>query len=178
MSSKAVIIGRDGNFKCVDQFVQNIECMAASAMLINLVKEAGDRLEYHYGGWGWIIIPDEHGGIVDICADRISSRLVYTLHIPTLENDPTLKCVVRAGGEYLERFGFRRIRYSYEEWKRREQHLGQFIPDVSDLPKGMQRSMRTDRLRTALKTGHAALVCENPDIAAAVEARGALLHGA
>jgi len=166
-----VIIDRHGDFKRVPGHIANIESMAASANLINLVKGAGDTLERHYPRWLWQLRPDEHGGIIDIFSLRISARLAYTLHIPTVQEDEDFLCVVRAGGEILERFGFRRGPYSYQEWRRREMVLGQFIPDVSDLPPGMRRVMRTEHLRAAMRTGHAR-VAVNESIGTALKAAG------
>lgn len=167
-----VIIDRSGNFKRVPGTVANIESMAASASLINLVKSAGDTLERHYPGWLWQIRPDEHGGIVDIFSLRISGRLAYTLHIATMQEDADNRRVVQAGGEILERFGFRRVAYSHAEWRRREQVLGQFIPDITDLSESMRRVIRTTQLKQAMASGHAR-VAVNQSIGEALKARGA-----
>lgn len=163
------VIIHEGEFKRVPGYVEHVESMAASANLINLVKSAGDTLERHYPGWLWMIRPDEHGGVCDFFSLLLSGSLAYTLHIPTMQNDPNLKCVVRAGGEILERFGFKRGPYSTEEWHRREQTLGQFIPDVSGLSPEMIRTIRTHQLRNAVLTGHAAITTD-PNVGAAIAA--------
>jgi hypothetical protein len=171
--SDAVIINRDGRFQRVPGVIDNVECMAASANLLNLVKGAGDTLERHYPGWLWQIRPNEHGGIIDIFSLKLSGRLAYTLHIPTVQEDEDFRCIVRAGGELLERFGFRRVGYSYDEWRRREMVLGQFIPNAEDLPAAARRSMHTESLKQAISTGHAR-VAVNPCIGAALRAAGRL----
>lgn len=175
--STAAVVSRNGTWTKVPEFVSNVESMTASANLINLVKGAGDKLERCYPGWLWSIRPDEAGGIVDIFTLRLSGRLGYTLHTRRLQEDEDFLCVMRAGGELLERFGFRRVAYSYAEWQRREKVLGQFIPNVSDLQSHMQRSMRTQQLKQALATGHAA-IATNPSIGAALSARAQAQRGA
>ena len=170
-----VVVQFRGDFRRAPGSITDIESMVASANLINLIKRAGETLERHFPRWLWQLRPDEHGGIVDIFSLRLSARLAYTLHLPTLQNDPNLRCIVKAGGEILERFGFRRVPYSYAEWRRREQLLGQFIPDVSDLPPAMRRAMNTDRLQVAVKHGHAK-ICIDPRIGAALAAREAPHH--
>jgi hypothetical protein len=168
--SDVVIIGRSGDFQRVPGQVDSPDSLEASATLIHLVKNVADTLERHYAGWMWAVKPDEHGGIVDIFCMRISSKYAYTTHIPRLHEDRGFKRVIRAGGEYLERFGFRRVPYSSEEWHRREMTLGQFIPDVSDLEVLAQRNVRTEIIKAAVASGHARLAT-NDSIGAALMAR-------
>jgi hypothetical protein len=159
-----------GRFESGKAVVSTPTELVGSASLVVLVKAVADTLERHYPGWGWCVKPDEGGGIIDITCIKISTRVGYTLHIANLQNDPTLARVVRAGGEYLERFGFRRVRYSYTEWKRREQTLGQFIPDVTDLSAAERRTFEAAKRREAVRTGHARIVTDDR-IGAALKAR-------
>lgn len=167
----AVII-QDGEFKRVAGQVRDANDLQASASLITLVKGCADVLERHYGGWLWAVRPDERGGIIDIFCMRISSKFAYTLHTPKLHEDPTFARVMRAGGEFLERFGFRRVPYSSEEWHRRELIMGQFIPDITDMDVMLQRNARTRIVRQAMQTGHAK-VAINQSIGEALRARNA-----
>lgn len=48
------------------------------------------------------------GSTVAIRALDISSKIGYVLHATTIQADPDLKCVTRAGGELLERAGLSR----------------------------------------------------------------------
>lgn len=169
--SDAVII-RQGEFKRVAGQVSDADELEASASLINLVKGCADTLERHYPGWMWAVRPDERGGIIDLFCMRISTKFAYTLHTPKLHEDPTFTRVMRAGGEFLERFGFRRVPYSSDEWHRRELVMGQFIPDVTDMDVMMQRNARTRIVREAVQSGHAQ-VAINQSIGEALRARSA-----
>ena len=175
-STNSVVVSRNGDWKRAPASVNCVEDLCASASTVLLVKHAADTLDRHYPGWMWAIRPDEGGGIVDIFCIRISSKFGFTLHTRLLQEDPTMACVMRAGGEFLERFGFRRVRYSPEEWLRREAVLGQFIPDVTDMPKQRQRNFRTEVIQGALKAGHIQ-IATNDSIGAALAARQRAQHG-
>lgn len=164
------VVSRAGNWQAVEAWVHNVEDLVLSENLKLLVKGAADALERHYPGWLWCIRPDEGGGIVDLFALRISGRLGYTLHTRNLQEDEDFKCVMRAGGELLERFGFPRGRYTADAWRRQKMVLGQFVPDISDKKRGDRRVMQTDALRTAMNTGHARLSL-NPSVAEALRQR-------
>lgn len=172
-TNTSVVVSRGGEWRRVPSFVQSADELVLRDNLVVLVKGAADTLERHYPGWLWCIRPDEGGGIVDLFALRISGRLGYTLHTRRLQEDPDYRCVIRAGGEILERFGFRRGPFSHDQWYRQRQHLGQFQPDVADLPRGVRRAMRTDSIKTALRTGFAA-ISTDPRIGAALAAREAM----
>jgi len=166
------VIKTDGQYRAVPDYVDSIAELRAHASLTLLVKEAADTLERHYPGWTWAIRPDEAGGIIDVMCMRISTRFGYTLHVKRLQNDPTFREVVRAGGEFLERFGFRRVPYSIGEWRRREQVMGQFIPDVSDMDAMRRRTVRTDAILAGMESGHVRITTD-PRIGAALKERRA-----
>lgn len=71
-----------------------------------------DKLNAHYPGHLWAVNVNSSptGGVVNIFDFAISSRYGYVLHLKTVLNDPTLKCVIKAGGEILERANFARGR--------------------------------------------------------------------
>jgi hypothetical protein len=153
-----VTIQHEGKFRAVDQVVTDVNDLVGTANLIVLVKRVADTLDRAYPEWGWCVAPDEANGVINISCVRISNRVVYTLHTKNLQNDPQLKRVVKAGGEYLERFGFRRGRYTYAEWQKGEQFLGQMVADVSDMDARVRKSFRGAAIRQGLETGHAGLV--------------------
>lgn len=72
---------------------------------IQLAKRITDKLTRHYPGYPWAVNVNsgETQGIVNIFNWAISSKYGYVLHLTTIQNDPTLKCVLLAGGEILER---------------------------------------------------------------------------
>jgi len=68
-----------------------------------LARDAAETLNKHYPGhlWAVNVNSDPKGGIMVIKNFAISSTFGMTLHLAKL--DPTLKKVVMAGGELLER---------------------------------------------------------------------------
>lgn len=69
-----------------------------------------NKLNQHYPGHMWAVNVNsvETAGVVNIFNFAVSSKYGYVLHLSTVQNDPTLKCVVKAGGEILERASFAR----------------------------------------------------------------------
>jgi len=78
---------------------------------IQLAKRAMKVLCDHYPGFIWQVrINDEElGGIMTILNLTINEQIFdnnswgYVLYLSNVYQDPNLKCVVRAGGEILER---------------------------------------------------------------------------
>lgn len=153
------------------QYVSSADDIAGGATVTLLTKQVGEHLERHYPGWLWAIEPEPKGGVINVRSLRISGKWGYTLHIARIQDDPSLKCVLTAGGELLERFGFRRVRYSYAEWRRREQTHGVFLPDVIDKPGYEQRRARTEKIKAELATG-AARIFTDAAIGSALKAAG------
>lgn len=77
-----------------------------------LAKRAGDLLERHYPGhlWAVFINSEKTGGVMYIKNFRVSFIYGYVLHLSNVYADPQLKCVVKAGGEILERAHMKRGR--------------------------------------------------------------------
>ena len=75
-----------------------------------LSKKIADKLNEHYPGhlWAVNVNSDQNQGVCNIFNFAISKRYGYVLHVSTIERDTTLKCVVKAGGEILERASFMR----------------------------------------------------------------------
>lgn len=68
-----------------------------------LAKNAADLLEKHYPGYLWAVNVNSEGGVMDVKNHRISFKYGFRLMLVDVYQDPQLKCVVRAGGEMLER---------------------------------------------------------------------------
>ena len=68
-----------------------------------LAKNSADLLEQHYPGYLWAVNVNSEGGVMDIKNYRVSYKYGYRLFLSEVYQDPTLKCVIRAGGEILER---------------------------------------------------------------------------
>ena len=165
-----VVIDVGGEWRRVPGHVWTPENLVASAALKILVKGAGETLERHYPGWRWVLRPDEGNGILDVTSLMVNTDYAWTLHIPTVQSDPTYKCVVRAGGEYLERFGFARGPYDVDKWMRIKPQHGQFMPKISDWDKRARREANTRMIRNGMYSGHIR-VAVNDSIGEALQQR-------
>ncbi len=101
------------------QVVQQAEAIVTSYMDIYYPNHArdqalagriGDLLWHHYPNHIWYVNVDSQPtvGIVKIYNGIISTSHSYNLHLQTVLDDPDLKCIVRAGGELLERANIKR----------------------------------------------------------------------
>lgn len=86
----------------------------------SLMVAVYDKLASEYPGHPWAVTADRERGVVDIQlfyldAERKNGRWGYVLHTKTLDSDPGMVCVVRAGGELLERFRLSRERAANDE---------------------------------------------------------------
>jgi hypothetical protein len=70
---------------------------------MRIAKQCADHLHQHYPGHLWAVNVNHDGGTVNIFNLALSNLYGYVLHLTTVEHDPNLKCVMRAGGELLER---------------------------------------------------------------------------
>ncbi len=66
-----------------------------------LAKNAAETLNKHYPGHLWAVHVNSEGGVMIIKNYRISFLYGMVLHLKNL--DPTLKRVISAAGEFLER---------------------------------------------------------------------------
>ncbi len=83
---------------------------------VKLCGEIGRKLWEHYPDWDWgVEIPPDNQNVVIVrnvtCDPRGNMGMVC--HKDKL--DPALQSVVRAGGEFLERYNMRRGRFREEE---------------------------------------------------------------
>lgn len=68
-----------------------------------LAKDAADLLHRKYPGYLWAVHVNSKGGMLNIFCPNVAVRYGYTIRLTEVYADPTLKCVMRAGGEILER---------------------------------------------------------------------------
>lgn len=87
----------------VDDNVTLVPYKKAEAADIALAKDMADLLQRHYPNHLWAVNVNSDGGVADIKAINISSIYGYRLFLSKVYQDPTLRCVIKAGGEILER---------------------------------------------------------------------------
>lgn len=99
-----------------------------------LAKRASDLLQKHYPNHLWAVNVDSEGGVMNVFAFNISGRYGIRLKLNKVYADPDLKCVMRAGGEILERAGMPRsywdgvtLPYIIEGVKPHHQPFGRII---------------------------------------------------
>lgn len=96
----ANIITRDNSHKTV---FSSEECSPVETADMILSKNAADLLEKHYSGHMWAVQVNSEGGVMYIKNFAISHSYGMVLHLKNVYQDPNLKSVIKAGGEYLER---------------------------------------------------------------------------
>ena len=83
--------------------ITTVECQAAEAADMTLAADMANLLQKHYPDNLWAVNVNSTGGVADIKVLNISSMYGYRLFLSDVYEDPTLKCVMLAGGEILER---------------------------------------------------------------------------
>ncbi len=81
---------------------------------IMLAKRAADVLAQHYPGHIWAVNVNSEGGVMVVKNYRMSFSYGMVIHLKTVYADPSLKCVVRQAGEFLERARLKRGRFTGE----------------------------------------------------------------
>ena len=71
-------------------------------------KHVAETLDKHYPGHAWAVMANIETGIVTIRNLKLSSKMGFILKMDDLATDPTMRLVVKAGGEFLERFNISR----------------------------------------------------------------------
>lgn len=153
-----------------DGMVDHPDALVCHASLVILTKNSADLLERQYPGWGWALNPDEAGGVLNIRSLRLSGSHGYTLKLGEIQNDPQLREVIRAGGELLERFGYRAAPFRLDQYLAGPRHFGRPIADTSDMASKRRRDYRTHNLQRAIDDGRARIIMD-ADIARAKAAR-------
>lgn len=76
---------------------------------IALAKAVAEVLMGHYAGHMWQVSACYRTGIVKIRLPFLPQNWHYIIRIDELKGDPTLRSVMRAGGEILERYKVPRV---------------------------------------------------------------------
>lgn len=81
-----------------------------------LTGRVADVIQRHYPGHGWMIQVSHEQGVVMISIPLFMGYNKYTIYISTINSDPGLRSVVRAGGEILERYGIPRNNFNVDDF--------------------------------------------------------------
>lgn len=82
-----------------------------------LTKRIAEKLEAHYPAHPWMVTVTHAQGIAAIKLPLVMKRnQAFILHIDKLGNDPSLRAVVRAGGELLEKYNMPRHGFALDRF--------------------------------------------------------------
>lgn len=73
-----------------------------------IAKNIAETLNVHYPGYGWAVHADVKQGVVTVHNYSLSGDMGYILQMADLSHDPSMKLVIRSGGEFLERYNLAR----------------------------------------------------------------------
>jgi len=73
-----------------------------------IAKEIAECLNTHYPGHAWGVQADVEQGVVKVFNLRLSGQWGFLLHIDDLQQDPSMRITIKAGGELLERYNLSR----------------------------------------------------------------------
>ena len=77
-----------------------------------LTKRMAEVLERHYPGHPWMVQVSHAQGVAYVKLPILMKRnQAYILHIDRMAMDPSLRCVMRAGGELLEKYSVPRSQF-------------------------------------------------------------------
>ena len=96
-----------------------------------LGKHVGEALAKFYPGHPWGVASELEHGIVKLCIQGFS-QWQYVIHAASLKGDPSMKRVMRAGGELLERLDMPRNGFKMDAWRAAN----------AKLPQHFQRNMK------------------------------------
>jgi len=83
---------------------------------MTIAKEVAECLDVHYKGHAWGVRANVETGLVHVFNLNLSGQWGFVLHIDNLINDPSMKTVIMAGGELLERYNLSRSEIKPEEY--------------------------------------------------------------
>ncbi|MBF0212367.1 MAG: hypothetical protein HQM00_02245 [Magnetococcales bacterium] len=86
-------------------------------------------LHLHYPGYDWEV--NCHGGVVEVFNLTLHPNFGFRRKMSELSNDPSLRLIMRAGGELMERFHVTRTRLA----------MGQLMEMVMARPRGLRDEM-------------------------------------
>ena len=107
-----------------------------------IASDALAKLTKHYPGWKWGI----EFVAINGKSDNLGAMMLRLLDVPTdlchmiqykdIDRD-NLRCVIRAGGAFLEALGLSRSKWKYEEIRGlKKTAAGLIIPDYAAFPEG------------------------------------------
>ena len=98
---------------------------------IDTARSVAEVLHRHYPGHLWAVHASADTGIVTIQNLRLSGRWGFVIRLQELNRDRTLRMVVRAGGELLERWRLSRGQFRENEIEDRPVNVrGELIGDT------------------------------------------------
>lgn len=77
---------------------------------LSLAKDIGDKLTRDYPGWLWAVEIPPNQGVVILrnLSCNVDGKFGFVIKRKVIDGDPGLKSVMRAAGEFLERYRKRR----------------------------------------------------------------------
>lgn len=81
---------------------------------VDLAKRIAEVLEQHYPNHAWSVWVDSDQGVAVVKNLMLSFKYGFVMKLKALNSDPTLKQVVTAGGELLERWNILRSGFKPE----------------------------------------------------------------
>lgn len=97
---------------------------------VRLSRQIGEVLEKHYPGYMWAVHANTEGGVADIHNLALHGLWGFRLKLSKVMSDPSLKCVVDAGGELLERYNMKRGKFNEDHWRDAPRDVsGQLVGD-------------------------------------------------
>lgn len=102
----------------------------AQAQDLTLSRQVGEVLEKHYPGHAWAVHADTNGGVLLIQNLALHGVWGFQLRLTDVYSDPSLRSVVNAGGELLERYRMRRGKFNEDLWRDAPRDIkGQLVGD-------------------------------------------------
>lgn len=81
---------------------------ASSTIDLDVSRQCAETLLTHYPGYMWAVNVENETGMVQVRNMSLSGTWGFNLHMINVINDPSLKKVINAGGEILERYNLAR----------------------------------------------------------------------
>lgn len=107
-----------------------MESFLAGAQDLSLSRRAGEVLEKHYPGYMWAVHADTNGGVLFIHNLALHGKWGFQINLRKAYSDPSLKCVIAAGGELLERYRMKRGKFDSDAWRNAPKDvMGQLVGD-------------------------------------------------
>ena len=88
---------------------------ATDTLDFELAMRCGEELHKHYPGYAWGVNVSSETGMVQVRNLTLSGEWGFNIKLITINSDPSLKLLVNAGGEILERYKVRRGRASEDQ---------------------------------------------------------------